>query len=119
MAGNSGTRRRPIRKEPRDLGGTTPTRDACDIRLATSLAHVRTAQTEKLRVGNFLSVSVEQVTKTRTVVCKSKRTQEIVGFVLARGASTLIDCIDQGNLYEAEIVSMDFALVEVQIRRVA
>lgn len=91
--------------------------DPCDISFVTPLAHVRTAQTSNLRIGTVLDVDVEPVANKRTIVCRRRRDREIVGFVLARGASQLIDCIEQGNLYIAEITKMDFAHIEVVVRR--
>jgi hypothetical protein len=66
-----------------------------------------------------LTVEIETVVNRKTIACRHPRSKEIVGFILARGAVALIDCIDQGNEYLAEVKKMDFGFVEVTVRRSA
>lgn len=94
-------------------------RDRCDITITTPLAHVRTNHASDLKPGDRLVVDVEVVVRKKTIVCRRQRTKEIVGFVLARGAVTLIECIEEGNEYTAEVKTIDFGFVEVVIRRSA
>ena len=94
-------------------------RDRCDITITTPLAHVRTDQTADLTPGAVLVVDVETVVRKKTVVCRRQRTREIVGFILARGAVTLIECIEEGNEYTAEVKKVEFGFVEVVVRRSA
>jgi hypothetical protein len=94
-------------------------RDPCDISLTTPLAHVRTAQAANLKPGEQLKVEVETVVNRKTIVCRHSRSGETVGFILARGAVALIECIEQGNEYVAEVKKIDFGLVEVMVRRSA
>lgn len=111
-SGSSGRRRR----EPPGGHGRVG-RDACDISITTPLAHVRTAQTANLSPGTFLDVSILIVSGKKTIVCKGKNGGDIVGFVLARGASQLIECIEQDNIYVAEVTKANFGHVEVTITR--
>jgi hypothetical protein len=115
--GGSGSASKPRQGKPKSAGAPRGAADPCDISFITPLAHVRTARTPNLRPGMVLEVDVEPVTNKKTIVCRRMRDREIVGFVLARGASQLIDCIEQGNLYVAEITKVDFAYIEVVVRR--
>jgi len=98
-------------------GQSTQGRDPCDVSFVTPLAHVRTAQSSNVKVGEVLNVAIQLVTQKKTVVCKRQGGGEIVGFVLARGASKLIECIGQDNLYVADVRKSDFGHIEVVIRR--
>jgi hypothetical protein len=91
--------------------------DPCDISFTTPLAHVRTAQSSKVKVGDVLTVNIQLVTQKKTIVCKRQMSEELVGFVLARGASKLIDCIEQENVYVADVRKADFGHIEVTVRR--
>jgi hypothetical protein len=116
--GGNGT---PSKKSPRkvDVPIGRPGKDPCDISFTTPLAHVRTAQTADLKAGVMLQVEVETIVNRKTLVCKRRGNREIVGFILARGAANLIDCIEEGHEYAAEIKKVDFGLVEVAVRRTA
>jgi hypothetical protein len=109
------------KKRTRTTGTPTarPGVDRCDITITTPLAHVRTNQTADLKPGDILAVDVETVVGKKTIVCRRQRTKENVGFVLARGAVTLIECIEEGNEYTAEVKKVDFGFMEVVIRRSA
>jgi hypothetical protein len=111
----------PSKKTKTRTGAPTgrPEKDPCDISLTTPLAHVRTAHTARLRPGALLKVDVETVIKRKTVVCRIRETGEVAGYVLSRGAAGLIDCIDQGNEYVAEVKKIDFGFLEVTVRRSA
>lgn len=109
----------PKKRRGGELPGGRAGRDRCDITLTTSLAHVRTNQAAELKPGDTLTVEVETVVRKKTVVCRRQRNKEIVGFILARGAVVLIECIEQGNEYAAEVKKVDFGFVEVVVRRSA
>jgi hypothetical protein len=64
-----------------------------------------------------LDVKIQLVTQKKTVVCKRRGGGEIIGFVLARDASKLIECIEQDNIYFAEVRKADFGHIEVTVRR--
>lgn len=119
VGGNGPTSSSRKRKEPPTGGASRSGRDPCDISFTTPLAHVRTAHTASLSVGTLLDVTIEIVSGKKTVVCKRKNGGEIVGFVLVRGASQLIECIEQDNIYVAEVKKADFGHVEVTIARSA
>lgn len=117
MGGDSSSSKKPTRSSGAAAG--RPGRDPCDINFTTPLAHVRTAQTAELKPGMILTVEVETVVNRKTIVCRRRGDKQIVGFVLARGAANLIDCIDQGHEYSAEIKKADFGFVEVAVWRSA
>lgn len=111
----------PSKKSPRKVQAPAATRgkDPCDIRLTTRLAHVRTTQSAHLSPQAALTVEVEQVLSRKTIVCRRRGNREAVGYVLARGAADLINCIEEGNEYTAIVTKVDFGLFEVAIRRSA
>jgi hypothetical protein len=115
MAGDRAPKKRRPSQEGPPIGNASG--DPCDISFSTPLAHVRTASAGDLQPGAVLSVEVETVVQRRTVVCRRSASREIVGFVLSRHASSLIECIDQGHVYLAEIRKIDFGFVEVIVRR--
>jgi len=117
MGGDSSSSKKRARTTELPIG--RPTRDRCDISITTPLAHVRTRHAADLRAGERLSVDVETVLRKKTLVCRRGRTKDIVGFILARGAVTLIECIEDGNEYNAEVKKVDFGFVEVSVRRSA
>jgi hypothetical protein len=106
-------------KRKSGTGAQRPGKDPCDINFTAPLAHVRTSHTAALRRGDTLDVSLETVSKRKTVVCRIKRTGEIAGYILARGAAGLPDCIELGHVYSAEIRKIDFGFIEVAVRRSA
>jgi hypothetical protein len=109
----------PSQRERKPAAGGERSRgqDPCDISFTTPLAHVRTAQSSNVTVGQILNVSIQLVTQKKTIVCKKQRSGEIIGYVLARGASKLIECIEQDNIYLAEVRKADFGHIEVMVRR--
>jgi len=72
-----------------------------------------------VKVGEVLNIEIQLVTQKKTIVCKRKNSGELIGFVLARGAAKLIECIEQDNVYSAEVKKADFGHLEVLVRRSA
>lgn len=71
-----------------------------------------------MKVGDILNVEIVLASNRKTVACHRQGNGVLIGFVLARRAVQLIECIEQDHVYKAEVKRADFGLVEVTIRRI-
>lgn len=116
--GGRGPSAAPRPRKPHIAAGDNDlAKDPCDISFVSPLAHVRTAQSKSVAVGETLDVIIEMVMQKKTIACRRQNGGAIIGFVLHRTAARLIECIEQDNIFVAEVRKADFGHVEVLVRR--
>ena len=97
---------------PRPMQGTS---DACmDLVIITNLASVDAAVLMKVNVGDVLPV-VAQSADGPVVVMKD---DEVLGTVLSSKLVQLLNCMNGGTEYEAEVLKIEDAVCQVKISAV-
>jgi hypothetical protein len=91
---------------PGDVGG--PRRaDACELlRIETHLMSPQAEALKTVRTGDSLPLGLQQIETHRFVVVLNSSGQ-VVGTVGSDQAINLIECMDKGFVYTAEILSID------------
>lgn len=119
MSGGSGSGGGFVPTAPVGGGGRKPgSDDPCEIRITLPLSAVQPANAAGLAKGNKLPVTVLASRGTDTVVVRNpKRDHGVVGAVAYKDVQVLIDCIHEGNEYEAEVLEHSATSVKVRITR--
>lgn len=89
--------------------------DKCDIVEETVLNSPNAAVVSTLSVGDILHIELEFDSEKR-VVAKSPG-GEIAGSITSTRLLDLIECIQEGHEYEAEVTSAQGGLIPIEIRR--
>ncbi len=97
------------------LGGAEG-EDKCNIIERTVLNSPVAAVVLTLSVGSVLSVHFVEHPRTRLEVLDGKG--QTAGAVTSPRLIDLIECIQQGNNYEARVIGTDGGRIEVEIRRI-
>ena len=89
--------------------------DVClNLVIITNLATVDTAVLAKTQVGDVLPVEAQSADGPVVVM----KDEEVLGTVLSRHLVQLLNCMNGGTEYEAEILKIDEALCQVKISAV-
>jgi hypothetical protein len=99
-------------------GGYGPSRssDDCNIVEQTALNSVNSATLPQLAVGTRLEVDVVQQNNRPVLVARLPNAGAIVGALTPPSLADLLDCISRGRVYVAVVISIQSALVRVEIR---
>ncbi len=101
-----------------DGGGEPGSPPACNQNFRIALSGVRAASLAAFTVGGDLEVSLEREGVYLTAVCRDPATGQFLGSLAAyRGLAELIQCLELGFTYTAQVVSLTAASVEVHVRR--
>ena len=104
----------PIGGGSRKPGGDDP----CEIRITLPLSAIQRPNLAGLVKGDKLPVRLQQSSGTDTVVVLNpKHGNGIVGAVAYKDVQVLIDCIHEGNEYEAEVLEHSATSVKARISR--
>jgi hypothetical protein len=119
MSGGSGSSGGFVPTAPVGSGGRKPgSDDPCEIRITLPLSAVQRANTAGLAKGDKLPVVVQASRGTDTVVVRNPRQNDgIVGAIAYKDVQSLIDCIHEGNKYEAEVLEHSATSIKVRITR--
>lgn len=91
--------------------------DPCWIYRTTTLQGVNPAALAKVSVGEELTVTTIIKRKIRSVVCSIPETGDIVGAITFTNIALLIDCIDKGSQYTANVDSVNGGRCDVTVQR--
>lgn len=95
-------------------GGFEPV-DTCDsLFIETQLSSPKEDVIDKIDVGNILDVTVQQVGTTMVVVVLHQGV--IAGGIAAPQVQRLRECIAQGTIYDATVISKNEGQVRVHIK---
>lgn len=119
MSGGSGGGGGFVPTAPVGSSGRKPgSNDPCEIRITLPLSAVQRANVTGLAKGNKLPVVVLTSRGTDTVIVRNPtQNNGIVGAVAYNDVQTLIDCIHEGNEYEAEVLELSSTSVKIRIAR--
>ncbi len=96
-------------------GGNGGTPDPCNISERTNLNSVDRTMLASLRAGHILSV-IYQAGPPRRLVAQTA-VGETVGSITSPSMAQIIQCIQSGVAFEAEVLSIRGALCQVEVRR--
>ena len=92
--------------------------DPCEIRITLPLSAVQRPNLPGIAKGDKLPVEVLSSRGTDTVVVRNpKHNNGVVGAISYQDVQTLIDCIHEGNEYEAEVLEHSATSVKVRVTR--
>ena len=92
--------------------------DPCEIRITLPLSAVQRANVVGLAKGDKLPVTILTSRGTDTVVVQNpKQNNGVVGAIAYKDVQTLIDCIHEGNEYQAEVLEHSATSVKARIAR--
>jgi hypothetical protein len=95
-----------------DSGGGT---DPCDIEIESVLQSVQVEALRGSKVGTILSVALEMENGSERLC--AKHDDKIVGSIVSMFATTIIECIQKGNRYQAEITEIHGHQCRVRIKK--
>jgi len=90
--------------------------DNCDINETAPVNSPQPAVVRTLSVGDVLAVQVAGAPPRRTLQVVAPA--GVAGSLTHRGALALVNCIDAGHSYEAEVITLNGGQVTVRITRV-
>ena len=96
-----------------DIQSSGGLNDPCDIKEQTILHSPNVSNLSGIRKGIVLNVSLRQGSKIVALDSSSK----LVGTIICPSNSRIINCINNGNQYVAEVIFKRGAQIRVQIRR--
>ncbi|MEW6070909.1 MAG: hypothetical protein AB1485_09850 [Candidatus Thermoplasmatota archaeon] len=97
-----------------DAGGYSSTHSPCDeLNFEASLASPQSEVVSRLRKGDILSVELRSSNGKNFIAALSNN--EIAGSIIERVAD-LVRCIQEGNTYEAEVLSIRGGAVNILVR---
>lgn len=92
--------------------------DPCEIRITLPLSAVQRTNISGLAKGSKLPVEILTTRGTDTLVVRNPKVGNgVVGAVAYKDVQALIDCIHEGNNYEAEVLEYTATSVKVRISR--
>jgi len=92
--------------------------DPCEIRISLPLSAVQRENAAGLAKRDMLPVELRQSRGTDTVVVLNpKQKNGVVGAVAYKDVQILIDCMNEGNEYEAEVLEHAATSVKVRVSR--
>lgn len=106
MSGNSGGGGAPFIEQPKDGF------DCQKLFINTGLASPISEVLEKISVGDVLRISAQSDQGPIVAIFE----EDVAGTIITSAQVQLLRCISQGNEYVAEVVSIEEASCEVQIR---
>lgn len=113
---------KPTRRKSRnggDGGDPDSSSDECHISFATALQGLDAAVIKMLAIGTVLTVERYDGGRYPSIVCKEKKTHRIAGSLGATDkVPALLDCMDQGNVYEAKVTDLRSGC-RVQVYRIS
>jgi len=126
MSGSGGSRNDSVSSLP--IGSSGPAggggaggggggQDPCAIVQTAPINSPKPAVVSTLSVGDVLDVVLTGVVPLRVLEVRSPATGTAVGSLTHRGHLALINCIDQGNAYRAEVIQRTGGAVVVRIER--
>lgn len=113
--GSSGSGETPSAGGGGGAGGGGSSTDPCDIDEIAPVNSPQPAVIRTLSVGDRLDV---QVTGAPRRILQLVAAAGVVGSLTHRGALNIVNCIDAGNGYEAEVITINGGLITVRISRV-
>jgi hypothetical protein len=119
MSGGSGSGGGFVPTGPIGSGSRKPgSDDPCEIRITLPLSAIQRANLTGLAKGDKLPVELLATRGTDTVIVRNpKRNNGVVGAVAYKDVQALIDCIHEGNEYQAEVLEHSATSVKVRITR--
>lgn len=100
-------------------GDQKSSEDKCHLSFATALQGLDATVIKTLAVENVLTVERHDGGRYPSIVCKEKKTHKVVGSLGATDkVPVLLDCMDQGNIYEAKVIDLRSGC-RVQVYRVS
>ena len=114
MGGSGGRiRTRDPQKPPRKVGDGDP----CErLRIETNIMSPNDEVMKTVHSGDVLSVSLQH-SQTRRYVVVSDANGRIVGTVGSEQVISLIECIDKGHVYKADVLSVEGGACRISIHK--
>lgn len=97
-------------------GGERPDGDPCDIRETAPVNSPQPAVVRTLTIGDRLPLRVAGAPPRR--ILQLVAPAGVAGSLTHRSALALVNCIDAGHAYEAEVIAINAGLVTVRIERI-
>ncbi len=97
-------------------GGGGSSSDPCDIHETAPVNSPQSNVIRTLSVGDRLDIQVTGATSRRALQLVA--TAGVAGSLTHRGALAIVNCIDAGNVYDAEVLTINGGQVTVRISRI-
>lgn len=90
--------------------GNTGGVSGCDLNIITHIINPEPSLTNRLVVGDMLIVVLDS-----NLVTIQNNQRQIIGTISPPNINQLIDCINQGNVYNARIIEISGGYIRVQV----
>lgn len=96
-------------------GGSGGDNDKCAIVERTVLNSPVSAVVSGLNAGDVLTIELETTPRNR-VVAKEPKSNQVAGAITSPRLVTMIECLQDGYFYEAEVMSVQGGRIEIEVR---
>jgi len=103
--------------KPKSAQGGGAAANRCDISVHVPLSATNPANIKKVKLGDLLKVEIRTSRSVDSVVALVPTDASVVGSIAYRGVEDLIECLNEGFEYVAEIILYSPISIKVHVKR--